>query len=268
MWNTSDGRERLTKFDIAFFAVVLVAGLVAAGAVMTSNTKQAVGIEDVFGLADVVEAVRPGVVHILHKGVCQGSGFVVSADGIIATAKHVTKGGGDFVVTCDDGTKYQTDICIEDKYHDVAFLFVEPHKPLKVATMADARDMRVGQSLFIMGSPYGSVNFNSVSLGILSAKDRSLGGTWDRYGWEVLFQSDSAANPGNSGGPVFNMKGEVVGVLVAGFSEGVNYSVPTYLFKDLIEQVRMKRWMDRWEIAKEPEYGFPEMYQEKVYPCH
>jgi S1-C subfamily serine protease len=135
--------------------------------------------------------------------------------------------------------------------------------------------MRVGQSLFIMGSPYGYVNFNSVSLGILSSKQRNLEQLlppWMRgIGWEVLFQSDSAANPGNSGGPVFNMHGEVIGVLVAGMSEGVNYSIPSYTFKDLLEQVRLVHSMSRWEIVSAEVYEDTEEYysnNDNVYVTH
>jgi S1-C subfamily serine protease len=193
-----------------------------------------------FGIANQVEQVRSSVVHISKEGVCQGSGAVISPDGIIMTAKHVTDGGGVFVVTTDDGKEYMTTICVESKEFDVAFLKIETDKPLPCSPMADLKTVRVGDPVFIMGSPFGSSNFNSVSLGIVSASQRNLDVPESAgWGWKVTFQSDATAEPGNSGGPVFDINGQIIGVLVAGMDATVNYSVPVAVFMydmDVIQQ--------------------------------
>ena len=208
-----------------------------------------------YGIANQVEKVMPSVVHIEKEGVCQGSGCIISEDGIIFTAKHVTEGGGDFIVTLNDGRKYKTDICIEDTKYDVAFLKIKDVNNFDFSMLADLDDCRVGDGVFISGSPFGFGNFNSVSLGILSSKQRNLDTPHDYgYGWGVTFQSDATAEPGNSGGPVFNMAGDVIGVLVAGMDATVNYSVPVAVFKNNIGTIRNWFELSRFNLVEnEPE---------------
>jgi len=201
-------------------------------------------------LSDTVAKVRGSVVHIEKVDEWEGSGFVVSEDGLICTAKHVVEGGGTFVVTFDDGTKYTTTQCLADKLHDVGFLKIEPDKMLTPVPLSPFY-LRAGDPVFIMGSPLGKNNFNSVTLGIVSAKKRDLsflGEESDMYGWSIMFQSDSPAYPGNSGGPVFNIDGRVVGVLVAGMDSSLNYSVPVEVFMNDLNVVKMKFAMLRFEV--------------------
>lgn len=195
------------------------------------------------GIAPQVAAVRPAVVHVEHGGVCQGSGAIIGADGIVFTAAHVTEGGTDpnrFRVTLDDGRRFGVRYVLEDTRFDVAFLLLKDvNEPLPTVPMADLSGMRVGDPVFIMGSPRGYVNFNSVSLGIISVMQRNLDDPRPYgYGWAVMFQSTSPAFPGNSGGPVFDMQGRAVGVLVAGMAPTLNYSVPVAVFRDQVEVVR------------------------------
>lgn len=214
-----------------------------------------------YGIADQVAKVRSSVVHIEKVGECQGSGCIVSSDGIIFTAKHVTGGGGEFIVTLDDGTKYETELCIESKEYDVAFLKINTNKPLQPAFLSNLDLLRVGDPVFIMGSPFGSENFNSVSLGILSSKQRNLDAKQNYgYGWHVIFQTDATAEPGNSGGPVFDFEGRVIGVLVAGMDATVNYSVPVVVFSSDMETVR--RWFElaKFEVREAPEVAEPDMF--------
>lgn len=204
------------------------------------------GLPDQAGLAnlaDQIAAVRGAVVHIEKLGECQGSGAILTPDGICMTAKHVTDHTpGQYRVTLDDGkTAYRVKYAIEDKEHDVAFLLLDlpPGVVLPTVQLADLSTMRVGDPLFIMGSPFGWANFNSVSLGILSAMQRDLDTPQPSgYGWQVTFQSTSPVYPGVSGGPVFNMRGEVIGVLVAGVDATLNYSVPVGVFRDRLDAVR------------------------------
>ena len=206
-------------------------------------------------LADRIEQVMPAVVHI-RNGQWQGSGFIISEGGIIVTAKHIVEDGDRFEVTLNDGSIYETEMVIEDEKYDVAFLKIKA-EGLPTCSLQNFSGMRIGDDVFIVGSPFGHDNFNSVSCGILSAEQRDLdersGGDFG-YGWQVTFQTDSAANPGNSGGPVFNMEGEVIGVLVAGMSEGVNYSVPVSVFMDKLEIIDMMLEMQRFDERMGAEY--------------
>lgn len=207
-----------------------------------------------YNLANTVESVRSSVVHIEKVGQWQGSGFILTSDGVIVTAKHVVEGGGQFVVTLDDGTMYTTDLVASYKYADIGFLKIKPDKPLKAVQLDLIKDWRVGNSVFIMGSPLGKDNFNSVTLGIISAAQRNLDVPDDYgYGWKVTFQSDSPAYPGNSGGPVFNMNGRVIGVLVAGMDASLNYSVPVFVFTpDLNAIIRHMRELPIQTLVPEP----------------
>ncbi len=217
---------------------VLVAACVL-GVVGSQVNKQAT----LPGIADQVARTLPTVVHISKVGEWQGSGCVVSPDGMIFTAKHVVEGGGTFEVTLNDGRKFTTTKALADKTHDIGFLKIDVNTPLPYASLTTLDTVRVGDPVYVAGSPMGKVNFNSVTLGIISCKQRNLNDLSPEesavYGWSVTFQSDSAAYPGNSGGPVFNINGDVIGVLVAGIGPGLNYSVP-------IEACRYK-----WQAVRE-----------------
>jgi len=215
------------------------------------------------GIADQVEAVRSTVVHVMKEGDCQGSGCIISADGFIFTAKHVTDGDdGDYIVTLDNGDKYPVVKALEVKDHDVAILKIEPKGPLPFCKLADVKALRPGDFLFIMGSPLGDINFNSVTLGILSYMERDLDQylTNYSYGWTPTFQSDAAAYPGNSGGPVFNLNGEVVGVLVAGMEACLNYSVPVNVFMDDLATIRLWFELSRFEVLEPKKESDPVWY--------
>jgi len=226
-------------------AVILwTVGLLGAGSGMWF-------VLDMNTLADTVGEVRQSVVHIEKVGSWEGSGFVLSEDGIICTAKHVVEGGGTFVVTFDDGTKVTTTCALQDNEHDIGFLKVKTLRPL---TSLPVRrfSLRAGDQVFIMGSPLGFDYFNSVTLGIISAARR---GTNNDYGlgWQVLFQSDARAYPGNSGGPVFDLDGRVVGVLVAGVDASMNFSVPVSVFMDNMPVVRLMLTEQRFSVPFTPE---------------
>ena len=214
-----------------------------------------------FGIADQVKQVRGSVVHILKEGVCQGSGCMISSDGIVFTAKHVTDGGGDFTVTLDDGTEYKVTECVESEEYDVSFLKLDTDETLPYSRLASLDTVQVGDGVFIMGSPFGDDNFNSVSLGIVSSLQRDLDAKRDYgYGWSITFQTDATAEPGNSGGPVYNMRGEVIGVLVAGMDATVNYSVPVAVFMEDVPTVRL--WFELIKFRVPSDLPEPEPVEE------
>ena len=197
------------------------------------------------GIAPQVAQVRGAVVHVAKEGSCQGSGCLISPDGILFTARHVSDNEpAKYTVTLDDGKQYPVKYVLEDRENDVSFmqLILPPGVCTPYVPLAKEDNLRVGDAIFIFGSPLGKENMNTVSLGILSAKERDLVQRgWpeaQQYNWHVMLQSTSPAFPGNSGGPVFNMQGEVIGVLVAGEAETLNFSVPVARFRDTIETVR------------------------------
>jgi len=153
-----------------------------------------------------------------------GSGFIVSADGLILTNAHVVKGASEVKVKLTDRREFKAKVVGVDPQTDVAVLKIEASK-LPVASLGSAKDIRVGEWVVAIGSPYGFEN--TVTSGIVSAKSRSLpDGTYVPF-----IQTDVAVNPGNSGGPLFNLKGEVVGINSQIYSrsggyQGLSFAIP------------------------------------------
>lgn len=203
-------------------------------------------------LADRVNQVIQSVVHIRHSSGWQGSGVIISRDGLVLTAQHVLSEPGTYTVTLNNGITFEsTEACVSKNY-DVGFIKLNSSYPLPISQMGDFKNMRVGEQLFAVGSPFGDVNFNSVTLGILSAKFRSINKR-RLPGWTVLFQSDMAANPGNSGCPIYNMQGKIVGILVGGYTECVNYSVPVSHVKDLVEYAKLLFALEQLDYVEQEE---------------
>lgn len=211
-----------------------------------------------------IQEVLPSVVHIMCDQ-WQASGVAITKD-IIVTARHVVD-GTNYTITLHDGTEIRGTQAISHKDYDIGFIKVEIPQELKDAAricnqkllvpakFGSIKDCVLGQPIFIIGSPYGKMNFNNVTLGIISGLDRD----WDDidpwagepYGWKVAFTSDSGAHPGNSGGPVFSMDGIVRGLLVGGFSPVLNCSMPCDLFLDDIENIKLLFAFEKYEVETE-----------------
>ncbi|GBD48662.1 Do family serine endopeptidase [Methylopila sp. Yamaguchi] len=165
-----------------------------------------------------------------------GSGFVVDASGIVVTNNHVIDGADEIVVNFPDGTKLTAELVGKDAKTDIAVLRVKPTKPLKAVKFGDAQKLRVGDWVLAIGNPFGLGG--SVSAGIVSARDRNINsGPYDNF-----IQTDAAINRGNSGGPLFNMNGEVVGINTAiispsGGSIGIGFSVPANTAQPVVDQI-------------------------------
>ena len=166
-----------------------------------------------------------------------GSGFVLDASGIIVTNNHVIEGADDIEAVFNDGTKLKAKLVGRDKKVDLAVLKVEPTKPLKAVRFGNSDDIRVGDWALAIGNPFGLGG--TVTLGIVSARNRDINsGPYDNY-----IQTDAAINRGNSGGPLFNMYGEVVGINTAiispsGGSIGIGFSVPSSTAGPVVDQLR------------------------------
>lgn len=200
-----------------------------------------------------VQEVLPSVVHIMCDQ-WQASGVAITED-IVVTARHVVD-GVNYTITWQDTPNRTIEVAgvqaISHKDYDIGFIRIDSPM-LKPAKFGSIKDCVLGQSVFIIGSPYGKINFNNVTLGIISGLDRD----WDElsrwgepYGWKVAFTSDAGAHPGNSGGPVFTMDGIVRGLLVGGFSPVLNCSMPSDLFLNDIENIKLMFAFNKYKMEE------------------
>jgi len=250
--------------------------LSVAGTIVTASTNGTpVRIEAVnphAGYADLAEAVMPAVVNVQIKGEREGgerrfppgmeefferfgmpfpempegdrsrpfqgvgSGFIISSDGLIVTNAHVVGGADSIEVTLHDGVTLEAELIGADDKTDLALLRVAYDEPLTYVQFADSDKVRVGDAVVAVGNPFGLGG--TVTAGIVSAKGREIGaGPYDDF-----FQVDAAINRGNSGGPTFNLEGEVVGVnsmifSPSGGSVGIGFAIAANLAKDVIEDL-------------------------------
>jgi serine protease Do len=165
-----------------------------------------------------------------------GSGFVISEDGFIVTNNHVIEGADEILIEFFSGGELPATVIGTDANTDIALLKVESDEPLDFVSFGDSDIMRVGDWVMAMGNPLGQ-GF-SVSAGIVSARNRALSGTYDDY-----LQTDAAINRGNSGGPLFNMEGEVVGVNTAilspnGGSIGIGFAMSSAVVSRVVNQLQ------------------------------
>ncbi|MBS0239060.1 MAG: Do family serine endopeptidase [Proteobacteria bacterium] len=182
---------------------------------------------------------RGGVPHGDRKISSLGSGFVVDGkEGLIVTNNHVIEGAEEIDINFHDGSKLVVDkILGRDTKADLALLKVSPKKPLADVKFGSSADIEVGDWVLAIGNPFGLGG--SVSVGIISAKSRDINsGPYDDY-----LQTDAAINKGNSGGPLFNMNGEVIGVNTAiisptGGSIGIGFAVPSDTVSKVIAQLK------------------------------
>ncbi len=165
-----------------------------------------------------------------------GSGFVIDGTGLIVTNNHVVEGADTIEVHLQDDTILKAELVGRDPKTDLAVIRVKPVKPLPTVSFGDSDRLRIGEWVMAIGNPFGLGG--SVSLGIVSARNRDINaGPYDDY-----IQTDAAINKGNSGGPLFNLKGEVVGINTAIFSPtggsvGIGFSVPANTAKNVIDQL-------------------------------
>ena len=241
------------------------------------------------GFADLIEQVSPAVVHVAISGTVKsrrnlpgfnfppgspfedffkefrerqqpqegeekkrplgiGSGFIISADGYVVTNHHVIKDADEIIVTLTDGDEFQAELVGSDNKTDLALLKLENAKQLPYVEFGDDDESRVGDWVVAIGNPFGLGG--SASTGIISARGRDIrSGPYDDY-----IQVDAAINRGNSGGPLFNMQGQVIGINTAiyspnGGSVGIGFSIPSGLAQNVIDQLRDSGSVERGWIG-------------------
>ncbi len=176
-----------------------------------------------------------------------GSGFIVSEDGYIMTNAHVVGGADGITVRLTDKREFKARVIGTDKRTDVALLKIEASGLPKI-TQGDSNALKVGEWVVAIGSPFGFDS--SVTAGIVSAKGRSL----PQENYVPFIQTDAAVNPGNSGGPLFNMKGEVIGINSQiytrnGGSMGLSFAIPIDVAMDVVNQLRASGKVTRGRIG-------------------
>ena len=173
-----------------------------------------------------------------------GSGFVIDPSGIIVTNYHVIEDADEITANFNDGSKLPATLIGKDEKTDIALIQVKPPKPLDSLKFGDSAMLRVGDWVMAIGNPFGLGG--TVTVGILSARDRDINaGPYDDF-----LQTDAAINRGNSGGPLFNEDGEVVGINTAiisptGGSIGLGFAIPSEIALNVVDQLRQNGSMHR-----------------------
>lgn len=206
-------------------------------------------------IADVAQRVAPSVVSIItevestgffgqsYTSEAAGTGMIVTSDGYILTNKHVVEGARNFQIVLDNGTTY-TDVKLvgTDPLNDVAFLKINDAENLPTVTLGDSKTISAGQQVIAIGNALGQFQ-NTVTSGIISGVGRSITAS-DSSGYNSetltdLIQTDAAINSGNSGGPLVNAAGEVIGINTATSSDadGISFAVPISSVKGMLKNI-------------------------------
>jgi serine protease Do len=199
--------------------------------------------------------VGPSVVHLrTHRdhALGQGSGVIVDEAGYIVTNYHVVEGVNSLEVQLSDGRRGTASVVGSDPLVDLAVLKTELSN-LHAAEWGDSDKLDVGEWVWALGSPFGFEK--SITMGILSAKERR-GITTERSSvYQEFLQTDAAVNPGNSGGPLVNFEGKVIGINTAIFGptyQGISFSIPSSIAKASYEQLRKDGWVQRGYLGVGP----------------
>ena len=172
-----------------------------------------------------------------HKAQSLGSGFIIDPSGLVVTNNHVIEGADEISVILQDNTTLKAEVVGRDETGDLALLKVKADKPLPTVEFGDFNTARVGDWVLAIGNPFGLGG--TVTAGIVSARSRDI-----RQGpYDDFIQTDAAINRGNSGGPLFNMDGKVIGINTAIFSPsggsiGIGFSIPSNMAKTIVMQLQ------------------------------
>jgi serine protease Do len=211
-------------------------------------------------LSELVEHLRPAVVNVqaIHGvpaspgGVAAhvssrslGSGFLIDSSGIIVTNAHVVSDASTVRVVTYDQRDWRARVLGKDTRSDLAVLQLDNASDLPTVSLGSSDALRVGDPVFAIGNPFGLGS--SVTSGILSAKERNLGGG----AYEEMLQTDAPINPGNSGGPLFDEEGRVIGISTAILEngQGIGFAIPIELARDVVDQLRRRGTVQRGWIG-------------------
>lgn len=217
-----------------------------------------------FGFGDGDDTDAPVAPTPPRTAKASGSGVVVRSDGYILTNDHVVESavGGKVTVKFPDGSSFPGTVT-RDRQSDLALVKIKADKPLPTVKFADSDKLHVGQWAVAIGSPFGQQN--TMTTGIVSALHRktSIGFGMDRRTYPALLQTDAAINQGNSGGPLLNIQGELIGINVALFSPtgtnaGIGFAIPSNTARNIVEQLLNKGKVARGFLGVAPDDLQPE----------
>jgi len=225
--------------------------LTATGDVMSPEDIYVMATTQVVG---VNSEAKTNVFGQISSSPVSGSGFIISSDGYIVTNYHVIQyavlQGSELTVMMHDGKSYPAKVIGHEPDNDLAVIKVDA-AGLNAAVLGTNKNMKVGNKVYTVGNPLGELTYTMTS-GIVSALDREIVG---RDGTSInMFQIDAAVNPGNSGGPVYNDRGEVIGIVSAKYSstgiEGLGFAIPIDDANDIISQL-----MTKGHVSGKPSMG-------------
>jgi serine protease Do len=241
----------------AIGSCLTIAILKSQGQLGANSATQIYNISDDTNVVNVANRVSKSVVSISTKTTTYGwfgrsfvsegagTGIIISDDGYILTNNHVIEGSDSLTVTTQDKQELEATVVKTDSDKDLAIIKAKTDKKLSVATIGDSDKAQVGEEVIAIGNVLGLYQ-NSVTKGIVSGLGRPVTASSGNglYGkleeLEDLIQTDAAINSGNSGGPLVNMKGEVIGVntAVAGTAQSIGFAVPINHAKDLVKSIK------------------------------
>lgn len=234
-----------------------------AGLVSDISRSERVTVTEESGTVEAVKKVSPAVVSIISKRNIAdvfgnqteaeggGTGFIITSDGMILTNKHVVDQPAQYTVYTADGKNYEAKVLALDSFTDLAVVKIDTNG-LQVVELGDSDKLEVGQKVIAIGNALGEFQ-NTVTTGVLSAKERAIR-AGDATGQvseqlEGLLQIDAAINSGNSGGPLVNIRGQVIGINTAvaskGQAEGIGFAIPINEAKLVIESVKKTGKIER-----------------------
>jgi serine protease Do len=196
-----------------------------------------------------------------------GTGVIISSDGHILTNEHVIADATDINITLPDGRRFKGDIITSDRSIDLALIEVEADD-LPYAELGNSDELLIGEWVIALGNPFGFLLEDTrptVTVGVVSALNRSIKSTHDERVYKNMIQTDAAINPGNSGGPLVNVLGQVVGInnfifTSGGGSEGIGFARPIDVAKKFIEEAKKfgrvrTPWIGLWMQDISPEHA-------------
>jgi S1-C subfamily serine protease len=197
---------------------------------------------------DIYKSSKDSVVYItstvyqrtfffVEQGRALGSGFIVNADGQILTNFHVISGGSDPEVKMQDQTVYKAKVLVRDRQDDLALIKIEPKKKVSYLSLGDSDHLQVGQKVLAIGNPFGLQG--TLTVGVVSTLERNIEGE-NNQELEGMIQTDAAINSGNSGGPLLDSQGSVIGINTAiygangGGNVGIGFAMPINRAKSML----------------------------------